>query len=97
MKSIMKRRELNIGDIIQVGYNQVRVVRDEKVSCDGCYFRPICAKDYEALSSCYDEGGEVSPDSFDKHEQIASEWLSGNIHEEYAMAWEYEIVDLNED
>lgn len=26
----MKRRELNIGDIIQVGYNQVRVVRDEK-------------------------------------------------------------------
>lgn len=49
MKSIMKRRELNIEDIIQVGYNQVRVVRDEKVSCDGCYFRPICAKDYEAL------------------------------------------------
>lgn len=45
----MKRRELNIEDIIQVGYNQVRVVRDEKVSCDGCYFRPICAKDYEAL------------------------------------------------
>lgn len=30
MKSIMKRRELNIEDIIQVGYNQVRVVRDEK-------------------------------------------------------------------
>lgn len=52
---------------------------------------------YEALSSCYDEGGEVLPDSFDKHEQIASEWLSGNIHEEDAMAWEYEIVDLNED
>lgn len=51
---------------------------------------------YEALSSCYDEGGEVSPDSFDKHEQIASEWLSDNIHEEDAMAWEYEIVDLNE-
>ena len=49
MKNIMKRRELNIGDIIQVGYNQVKVVRDEKVSCDACYFRPICAKDYEAL------------------------------------------------
>lgn len=32
MKSIMKRRELNIGDVIQVGFNQVRVVRDEKVS-----------------------------------------------------------------
>jgi hypothetical protein len=31
----MKRRELKIGDIIQVGYNQVRVVHDEKVSCDG--------------------------------------------------------------
>lgn len=45
----MKRRELNIGDIIQVGYNQVKVVRDEKVSCDACYFRPICANDYEAL------------------------------------------------
>lgn len=26
----MKRRELKIGDIIQVGYNQVRVVHDEK-------------------------------------------------------------------
>lgn len=45
----MKRRELKIGDIIQVGYNQVRVVHDEKVSCDGCYFRPICDKGYEAL------------------------------------------------
>lgn len=32
MKSIMERRELNIGDVIQVGFNQVRVVRDEKVS-----------------------------------------------------------------
>lgn len=42
----MKRRELKIGDIIQVGYNQVRVVHDEKVSCDGCYFRPICDKGY---------------------------------------------------
>ena len=30
----MKRRELKIGDIIQVGYNQVRVVHDEKVSCE---------------------------------------------------------------
>lgn len=28
----MKRRELNIEDIIQVGYNQVRVVRDESRS-----------------------------------------------------------------
>lgn len=28
MKSIMKRREL------KVGFNKVRVVRDEKVSCD---------------------------------------------------------------
>jgi hypothetical protein len=45
----MKRRELKIGDIIQVGYNQVRVVHDEKVPCDGCYFRPICDKGYEAL------------------------------------------------
>lgn len=43
MKNVMKRRELNIGDIIQVGYNQVKVVRD-----DACCFRPICAKDYEA-------------------------------------------------
>lgn len=34
MKSIMKRRELNIGNIVQVGFNKVRVVRDEKVSCD---------------------------------------------------------------
>lgn len=51
---------------------------------------------YEALSSCYDEGGEVSPDSFDKHAQIASEWMADNIHEADAMAWEYEIVDLNE-
>lgn len=47
----MKRRELNIGNIVQVGFNKVRVVRDEKVSCDGCYFRPICAKDYEALEA----------------------------------------------
>lgn len=45
----MKRRELKIGDIIQVGYNQVRVVHDEKVSCDVCYFRPICNKGYEAI------------------------------------------------
>lgn len=34
----MKRRELNIGNIVQVGFNKVRVVRDEKVSCDACYF-----------------------------------------------------------
>lgn len=26
----MKRRELNIGNIVQVGFNKVRVVRDEK-------------------------------------------------------------------
>lgn len=52
---------------------------------------------YEALSSCYDEGGEVSPDSFDKHAQIASEWLSDNIREADAMEWEHEIVDFNED
>lgn len=45
----MKRRELNIEDIIQVGYNQVRVVRDEKVSCDACYFIQLCAKGYETL------------------------------------------------
>ena len=45
----MKRRELKIGDIIQVGYNQVRVVHDEKVSCDCCQLRPICDKGYEAL------------------------------------------------
>lgn len=51
---------------------------------------------YEALSSCYDEGGEVSPDSFDKHAQIASEWLSDNIHEADAMNLEYEIVDFDE-
>lgn len=45
----MKRRELNIGNIVQVGFNKVRVVRDEKVSCDACYFRPICFKDYDTL------------------------------------------------
>lgn len=45
----MKRRELNIGNIVQVGFNKVRVVRDEKVSCDDCYFRPICFKDYDTL------------------------------------------------
>ena len=27
----MKRRELNIGNIVQVGFNKVRVVRDEEV------------------------------------------------------------------
>lgn len=30
----MKRRELNIGNIVQVGFNKVRVVHDEKVSCE---------------------------------------------------------------
>ena len=40
----MKRRELKIGDIIQVGYNQVRVVHDEKVSCDGCYLDRFAIK-----------------------------------------------------
>lgn len=39
----MKRRELNIGNIVQVGFNKVRVVRD------ACYFRPICFKDYDTL------------------------------------------------
>lgn len=66
MKSIMKRRELNIGNIVQVGYNQVRVVRDEKVSCDGCYFRPICAKDYKGTGKVvgYIDGGFFRKDKF---------------------------------
>lgn len=39
----MKRRELNIGNIVQVGFNKVRVVRDEKVGFD--YFKKQIEQD----------------------------------------------------
>lgn len=56
----------------------------------------VSDKVYEALSKCYDKGGEVSPDSFDEDEQTASEWLSENVHEADAMDWEFEIEDFND-
>ena len=51
---------------------------------------------YEALSNCYDKGGEVDPDSFNNEEQTASEGLSDHIHEADAMDWEYDIEDFND-
>ncbi len=50
MKSIMKRRELNIGNIVQVGFNKVRVVRDEKVSYDSAQGNPEVFSFWEELS-----------------------------------------------
>lgn len=51
---------------------------------------------YEALSNCYDKGGEVITDGFDDEEQTASEWISDHVHEADAMDWEYEIKDFND-
>ncbi|MBT1285937.1 hypothetical protein [Phocaeicola dorei] len=51
---------------------------------------------YEALSNCYDEGGQVTTDGFDNEEQTASEWLSDHVHESDAIDWEYEIKDFND-
>lgn len=56
---------------------------------------------YEALSNCYDKGGEVPmPDecTINGHPELveASEWLSDNTREADAMDWEYEIEDFEE-
>lgn len=56
---------------------------------------------YDALTQCYDEGGEVPmPDEChfcgNKELGCAAEWLSDNIKEADAMDWEFEITELEE-
>lgn len=51
---------------------------------------------YDALSQCYDDGGDVSPMGMTDEEAIAAEWLNDNILASDAMDWEFEIEDFNE-
>lgn len=51
---------------------------------------------YDALSRCYDDGGDVSPLGMTDEEVIAAEWLNDNISESDATDWEYEIEDFQE-
>lgn len=58
-------------------------------------------KVYDALSQCYDEGGEVPmPDECTitgrKELAEAAEWLSDNIQQNDAMDWEFEIEDFQD-
>lgn len=52
---------------------------------------------YDALSQCYYNGGDVSPNGMTGEEAIAAEWLNDNIRESDAMDWEYEINDFREE
>ncbi len=52
---------------------------------------------YDSLANCYDWGGVVpNPSESDEDSAKASEWLSDNIREAYAMDWEYDIEDFEE-
>lgn len=58
-------------------------------------------KVYDALSQCYDEGGEVPmPDecTITGREKLTetARWLSDNIRQDDATDWEFEIEDFEE-
>ena len=56
---------------------------------------------YNALSQCYDDGGNVPMSDIctingEPELACASEWISDNIRESDAMDWEYEITEFEE-
>lgn len=57
---------------------------------------------YNALSQCYDDGGNVPMSDIctingEPELACASEWISDNIRESDAMDWEYEITEFEEE
>ena len=50
---------------------------------------------YNELAKAYDEGGDVP--EWDDELEDANEWLLGNIRQEDAMDWEFEIDDFQDE
>lgn len=51
---------------------------------------------YDALSECYDDGVDISPNSMTDEDEIAANWLDDNIKESDSTDWEYEIEEFQD-
>ena len=54
----------------------------------------VSDKLYDALMECCDGGGKITGSDHSEANGIAYEWMSGNIFENDAMEWDYEIEDF---